>query len=91
MRNGKSAQVESDADPQWPGEILIPVGGGCIATDSAHVNPHGSSYVRILDKDRREIAYWSFTEWAEQPEEVMGAIMGAICGQVKGGKHARKP
>lgn len=35
------------------------------------------TYIRIIDKNDREVAYWESGEWAEEPEEVMGAIMGA--------------
>jgi hypothetical protein len=59
-------------------ECVIPVGNGnTIRTDSYQDNPAGSSYVRVCGPDGREIAYWSCTEWAEDPQLVMGAILGA--------------
>jgi hypothetical protein len=39
--------------------------------------PGGCSYVRLCDS-RGEFAYWDVAEWAESPEEVMGAIIGAL-------------
>ena len=38
--------------------------------------PDPASYVRIL-RAGYEVAYWVCDEWQEQPEEVMGAIVGA--------------
>lgn len=39
--------------------------------------PHPCSYVRIT-VNGVERHYWDSEEWSECPEEVMGAIMGAI-------------
>ncbi len=39
--------------------------------------PAECSYIRIVEQGF-ELAYWSSDEWKETPEEVMGAIMGAI-------------
>lgn len=35
-------------------------------------------YVRICDPLGREIAYWHYDEWKDDPQVVMGAIMGAL-------------
>ena len=51
--------------------------GYSIRTDSSADNPDGSSYVRVCDQNGEEIAYWSCDEWAEDPQLVMGAILGA--------------
>lgn len=40
----------------------------------------GADYIRVLDAQGRELAYWSHTEWAEEPVEVLGAILGAAAG-----------
>ena len=46
--------------------------------------PHPCSYVRIVDRHTlAEKAYWICDEWAEAPEEVMGAIIGAMCDGIK--------
>lgn len=57
--------------------VIELVSGFSIRTDSAADNPEGSSYVRVCDREGREVAYWSCDEWAESPQEVMGAILGA--------------
>lgn len=51
--------------------------GNTIRTDSYGANEAGSSYVRVCGPDEREVAYWSCDEWREDPEPVMGAILGA--------------
>lgn len=51
--------------------------GNTIHTDTFADHEAGSSYVRVCDLDGKEIAYWSSTEWVEDPELVMGAILGA--------------
>lgn len=35
-------------------------------------------YVRVCDPLGREIAYWTCDEWADDPQLVMGAILGAL-------------
>lgn len=35
-------------------------------------------YVRVCDPLGRELMFWSSTEWAEDPEAVMGAVIGAL-------------
>jgi hypothetical protein len=59
--------------------------GNTIRTDTYDDNPAGSSYVRVCAPDGREIAYWTYTEWAEDPQLVMGAILGAVSA-----RHARR-
>lgn len=41
--------------------------------------PEGCSYVRVVDRGV-EIAMWADDEWRDDPQEVMGAIMGAAHG-----------
>ncbi len=49
-------------------------------------HPAPCDYVRIVNSfSLIEIVYWSATEWAEAPEEVMGAIIGALCEGMKYG------
>lgn len=38
----------------------------------------GVDYVRLMAADGLEIAYWIYDEWQQEPQLVMGAIMGAI-------------
>jgi hypothetical protein len=40
--------------------------------------PNEVDYVRVLDPLGREVAYWVADEWQEAPQEVMGAILGAL-------------
>ena len=51
----------------------------------------GTSYVRFLDANGGELLYWNSDEWAETPEEVMGAIMGVIMGNGKVPKANGRP
>ena len=60
-------------------EIRIKINSGYICFDSAHADPNGCSYVRFLDADKYETAYWASDEWRDAPEKVMGAVMGALC------------
>jgi hypothetical protein len=52
----------------WGGELRAPA------------YPVDCDYVRILDAQGEEIAYWNFEEWRQEPELVMGAIVGAMKG-----------
>lgn len=36
------------------------------------------TYVRVCDPLGRELAYWTYDEWQEDPQLVMGAIIGAL-------------
>ena len=68
-------------------EIRVKFNSGFLCFDSSVANPYGVSYVRFLDLDGNEIAYWVCDEWSESPEaaeEVMGAIMGALCDVASG-------
>jgi hypothetical protein len=42
--------------------------------------PEQCSYIRIVDRANHEIMYWNYEEWQEDPQDVMGAIMGALNG-----------
>lgn len=53
--------------------------GKSVEFDSAKNNPTGVSFVRVRDPQGNEIGYWVSDEWKEAPEEVMGAILGALC------------
>jgi hypothetical protein len=66
---------KQDADQ----ECRIKVGNGFLVSQHANANRKGTNYIRILDANKIEIAYWDSVEWAEDPEVVMGAIMGALC------------
>lgn len=57
-------------------ESVIQVHTGFFLKTPMH--PDECDYVRVCDPLGREIAYWTADEWKEQPEEVMGAIIGAV-------------
>jgi hypothetical protein len=61
------------------GEAFIDtVGGEKIVFPSADVELEGASRVRFVDEKGVEIVYWDSKEWKEDPEVVMGAILGAM-------------
>ncbi len=76
---GANREMDGDLEELPPGpECVIRLGNGnTVCTDSYGSNPAGSSYVRVCAPDGREISYWTYTEWAEDPQLVMGAILGA--------------
>ena len=60
-------------------EIKIPVAKDqYLCFQSSLANEQGTEYVRFEDKNGREILYYDKEEWAQDPEEVMGAIMSCI-------------
>ena len=63
-------------------EIKIPIGSRILCFETHEANNEGCSYIRITDEEGKEIAYWDYEEWVESPQEVMGAIMGAITAEV---------
>ncbi len=63
-------------------EVRIPVGDGgfYLVFPSSQKDETGVDYVRITEwaAPHSEVVYWTASEWADAPKEVMGAIMGAI-------------
>ena len=57
---------------------MMTCSGFYLVFPSAEVEPGGASYVRFIDHNGGEIAYWVCDEWAEEPEYVMGAILGTM-------------
>lgn len=57
--------------------VLTVCNGRKLKTDNY---PNNCSYIRVTDRFENEIGYWISDEWAEAPEEVMGAIIGALNG-----------
>jgi hypothetical protein len=55
-------------------ETHLPIMGGSIRCPAF---PEDCSYVRVCNDNGDEIAYWTADEWREEPEQVMGAIIGA--------------
>jgi hypothetical protein len=44
------------------------------------VYPEPCSYIRVCDAEGTEIVYWNSDEMREDPEDVMGALLGAMKG-----------
>ena len=63
------------AHPITEHEIAIPLPNGL---NMVVENNYGTTYVRFVDSNGFERVMWESTEWAESPEEVMGAIAGVI-------------
>ena len=52
--------------------------GNVLICQSVADNQDGTDYVRIENAEGVEVAYWYWTEWREDPQLVMGALMGAL-------------
>ena len=59
--------------------ISIPLPkGGALRFADRNENPYGTDFVSLAMPDGAEY-YWCSDEWAEDPEGVMGAIVGLLC------------
>lgn len=58
--------------------MLTPA-GELMVSPSGYSEPHGVSYVRFV-KNEVETASFDSKEWSEDPEGVMGAIIGGMLG-----------
>jgi hypothetical protein len=81
VREAKAAKPKARAKKSHPatvrpGEYAVELPTGCKLVCPAHPKP--CEYVRIVDPMCGEVAYWDSEEWREAPQEVMGAIMGAL-------------
>jgi hypothetical protein len=54
----------------------IPATGQVVRWSAA---PKPCDYVRITGCDGHELVYWTADEWRAEPEEVIGALLGACC------------
>jgi len=57
-------------------EVVLRVHTGFQLRTPAHPTP--CSYLRVCDPLGREIAYWVSDEWRDDPEGVIGAVIGAL-------------
>ena len=73
----EQSHVADAGSPDYGPESVILVHTGF--TLRAPAFPEDVSYVRIVDPLGRETAYWTSDEWAESAEDVMGAVLGALC------------
>jgi hypothetical protein len=53
--------------------------------------PQECDYVRITAAEGKELLYWTSDEWREEPEEVIGALLGACRSGAKTPPPARPP
>jgi hypothetical protein len=58
--------------------VVSTVNGQSVVFESFNSNKAGTSYVRFIDQDKNELLYYSYDEWVEDPQLVMGCIMAAI-------------
>ena len=70
-------ECEVDGKPHGP-ECVTEV--CCGRTLRCPAAPAPCDYVRVCDHDGSELVYWDKQEWADDPAEVMGAIIGAMRG-----------
>lgn len=76
--------AHQNANSDYGHEDVLPLANGrAIHTPSSS----DCDYVRIVQAGC-ELAYWTSSEWAEDPEIVMGAIMGAAKGKATVGVAA---
>ena len=61
-------------------ECVVPTcRGEAIVFQNVQANTNGTDYVRFIDEStQKELAYWTSSEWEEEPELVMGAIMACL-------------
>jgi len=78
---GWNQEDQDDMNGRHIGEMCLTIKESgnklCFLT---HLTP--CDHIRVLDPEGKEIAYWDEKEWEEEPAEVMGAIMGALCSLV---------
>jgi hypothetical protein len=65
-------------DPEYPNECIIRTVNGNELRCPAY--PEDCHFVRVTNSEGQQIqsAYWNYMEWEEAPQEVMGAIIGAL-------------
>ena len=75
-----AAEADARADETGQGgygdEVVVQVHTGFFLKAPAY--PQECDYVRVCDPLGREIAYWVADEWEQAPQEVMGAVIGAL-------------
>ena len=65
-------------DAAFPNESAVKIRNGNSIRMPAF--PEECSYVRVINPFGEEVAYWISDEWKDDPQEVMGAILGAAMG-----------
>jgi hypothetical protein len=70
-------------DPNYGEEVVVQVvSGRTLHTGAGEAGDSTvtGEYVRVLDTEGSEVAYWTFDEWRDDPQVVMGAIVGCLLG-----------
>ena len=77
LTDGRPAADGVLRDPQYPSEAVLVTAAG---QRQLRVDAAGGeiSYVRVCGREGDELVYWSVDEWAENPELVCGALLGAL-------------
>jgi hypothetical protein len=73
----KPVPQDGDRADYGPEAVLRLDSGVTVCTEPYSANLGGVSYVRVCDEDGQEIGYWDHAEWRDDPQGVMGAIVGA--------------
>jgi len=61
-------------------EVIVKLADGCTVKSGSEHRTAGD-YIRICDENNKEIAYWHFDEWRDEPTLVMGAIINFMAGK----------
>lgn len=64
-------------------ETVVALADGCTirsGQDEDRPDCIAGGYVRVVDADGEDVAYWTSNEWAEDPILVMGAMLNAAAG-----------
>ena len=78
MLDVERAHARGAGAGSYENEFILPTASG--RSIHAPAYPDECTYVRVVDQAGNELMYWDSAEWAESPEEVMGAILGALKG-----------
>ena len=76
-------KVQLGRDEEGDIKIEFP-NGESLRFDSSENNPNGVSFVRFYDREDNEVVGWVCDEWREDPELVMGSILGKLCAVLQG-------
>lgn len=76
LRDFELSHMENSGDDDFGPEAMLVAHTGFQLRYSAETEM--CEYVRVCDPLGRELMYWNSDEWAEDPQLVMGAILGAL-------------
>ena len=61
-------------------EVIVKLADGCTVRSGSEHRTAGD-YVRICDENNKEIAYWHFDEWGDEPTRIMEAVINFMAGK----------